>query len=106
MKKIKGKTELIWDENERKDYLTGFQKRKTERRKHGIAMQLLKDQKAKKEAVKERRAIVEQATHIKLVDIDDDDDEVDEDEEENSDNSGDDEDGNNDEYEREEREAI
>eukprot|EP01042_Synura_sphagnicola_P003384 gene3384-4195_t len=38
--------EVVFDENVRKEWLTGFRKRKQERRKYGLAMQILKDKKS------------------------------------------------------------
>ncbi len=59
MKVVKGGgKEVVWDETSRVDYLTGFKKRKNERRKFGLAMQVMKEAKAKKEVLKERRAQV------------------------------------------------
>ena len=49
------KGEVIFNEQSREEYLTGFHKRKQERRKFGVAMQILKDKKATKEKAKERR---------------------------------------------------
>ncbi len=40
------KKEILFDEKERSDYLSGFHKRKVERRKYGLALQKLKDRKA------------------------------------------------------------
>ncbi|KAJ1455922.1 hypothetical protein M885DRAFT_616746 [Pelagophyceae sp. CCMP2097] len=45
-----------FDEKERREWLTGFSKRKTERRRKGLAYQALKDRKAKLEARAERRS--------------------------------------------------
>ena len=58
MKVVKGAKEVVWDEESRVDYLTGFKKRKNERRKFGLAMQVMKEAKAKKEVLKEKRAQV------------------------------------------------
>lgn len=38
---------LVFDPEARREYLTGFSKRKTERRKFGLAMQKVKDRKAR-----------------------------------------------------------
>lgn len=46
----KKKKEVIFDENSRVEFLTGFRKRKLERRRFGVAMQYLKEKKARKEA--------------------------------------------------------
>ncbi len=51
------KKEVLFDENSRLDYLTGFRKRKTERRKFGLAMEVMKKDKAKREARKELRGL-------------------------------------------------
>ena len=48
MRSNNGKTELIWDRNKRIDFVTGFKKRKDERRK------VAKEQQKQKEA-EERR---------------------------------------------------
>jgi ribosomal RNA-processing protein 17 len=45
----KKKKEVIFDENSRVEFLTGFRKRKQERRQYGLAMQYLKDKKASKD---------------------------------------------------------
>jgi len=44
MKALSGgkKREVIFDENARQEYLTGFGKRKQERRKYGLAMEVCK----------------------------------------------------------------
>eukprot|EP01031_Cornospumella_fuschlensis_P036261 gene36261-43988_t len=47
--------EVKFDEAARVAWLTGFRKRKQERRKYGLAMQILKDKKARKDLVKEKR---------------------------------------------------
>lgn len=51
------KKEVLFDESSRLDYLTGFRKRKTERRKFGLAMEVMKKDKAKREARKELRGL-------------------------------------------------
>lgn len=43
------KREIVFDENSRLEYLTGFGKRKKERRQFGLAMQVLKDKKMLKD---------------------------------------------------------
>ncbi len=45
--------EILFDKKERSDYLSGFHKRKQERRKYGLALQKLKDRKARIEGRKE-----------------------------------------------------
>jgi len=50
-----GTKEVVFDEKARVEWLTGFRKRKQERRKFGLAMQVLKDKKAHKATVKEQR---------------------------------------------------
>eukprot|EP01084_Bolivina_argentea_P195552 335433_1 len=52
-KKTYEKKEILFDEKERSDYLSGFHKRKLERRKYGLALQKLKDRKARIEGRKE-----------------------------------------------------
>jgi len=47
--------EIVFDETSRLDFIQGFRKRKADRRKHGLAMELLKQQKAKREMRKELR---------------------------------------------------
>mmetsp|Transcript_854 Transcript_854/g.1904 ORF Transcript_854/g.1904 Transcript_854/m.1904 type:complete len:256 (+) Transcript_854:99-866(+) len=47
--------EVLFNEDSRTEYLTGFGKRKQERRKYGLAMEVLKKNKAHKEMVKEQR---------------------------------------------------
>jgi len=49
------KLEIKFDPEARKEYLTGFRKRKTERRTFGLAMQRLKDRKNKLDERKDRR---------------------------------------------------
>lgn len=44
----KRKKEVVFDEKSRVEFLTGFRKRKQERRQYGLAMQYLKDKKASK----------------------------------------------------------
>ena len=53
MKVHNGKREVVFDEQAREDYLTGFRKRKGERRKYGLAMQIMKETKQRKEALKQ-----------------------------------------------------
>jgi ribosomal RNA-processing protein 17 len=47
--------EVVFDEEERRAYLTGFRKRKLERRTFGLAMQMIKDRKEKLSEKKEER---------------------------------------------------
>ena len=49
------KVHISFDVDARKEYLTGFAKRKAERRKRGHAFEALKRHKAKKELTRERR---------------------------------------------------
>lgn len=49
------KKEVFFDEASRVDYLVGFRQRKQERRKYGLAMQILKNKKSSKEKSKERK---------------------------------------------------
>jgi len=51
----KGKVQVMFDEQARSEWLTGFGKRKAERRKFGLAMQILKEKKMKKETLKQIR---------------------------------------------------
>eukprot|EP00968_Pinguiococcus_pyrenoidosus_P001162 scaffold52_cov246-Pinguiococcus_pyrenoidosus.AAC.12 len=53
----KRKLEISFDANARKDYLLGFRKRKLERRRHGLAMQALKDRKELLETRQEVRVL-------------------------------------------------
>lgn len=50
------KKEVVFNEDARREWLTGFQKRKTKRRQYGVAMQSLKEKKALKDASVKRRA--------------------------------------------------
>lgn len=54
------KREVIFDENARVDFLTGFRKRKQERRKYGLTKQIEKEQKHHKDEVKSRRQAVKE----------------------------------------------
>lgn len=56
MKGPNGKKEVVFDEAARVAYLTGFRKRKSERRKFGLAMQIVKETRERKEAVKARKS--------------------------------------------------
>lgn len=49
------KREVIFDEESRVEFLTGFRKRKQERRKFGLAMQVMKEKKGLREMRKIRR---------------------------------------------------
>lgn len=51
------KNEVVFDDAARTAYLTGFHSRKQSRRKYGIAMQVLKEKKARKELSKELRQV-------------------------------------------------
>lgn len=54
-------TEVVYDDSARTQWLTSFRQRKTERRKYGLAMQVLKEKKAHKEALKQKRAALIEA---------------------------------------------
>ena len=54
------KREVIFDEDARVDFLTGFRKRKQERRKYGLTKQIEKEQKHHKDEVKSRRQAVKE----------------------------------------------
>lgn len=56
----KGKLEIRFDPSKRREYLTGFSKRKQERRAFGLAMQKVKDRKAKLEDRKATREAKEE----------------------------------------------
>ena len=49
------KKEVVFNEDSRKEWLTGFHKRKQMRRQYGVAMQCLKDKKSLKDAQSSRR---------------------------------------------------
>ena len=53
--------EVVYDDDARVAYLTNFRQRKTERRKFGLAMQIVKDKKAHKDSIKDRRAVLKLA---------------------------------------------
>lgn len=55
------KKEVLFDDAARVNYLTGFRKRKQERREYGHAMEILKKQKKKLDKRKEIRSAVSQA---------------------------------------------
>jgi hypothetical protein len=52
------KKEVIFNEDARVEFLTGFRKRKQERRKFGLAMQVLNDSKAKNMKRKQKREAI------------------------------------------------
>jgi hypothetical protein len=54
------KREIIFDEAARVDFLTGFRKRKQERRKYGLTKQIEKEQKHHKDEIKSRRQAVKE----------------------------------------------
>lgn len=80
------KKEVIFDEKARTEWLTGFSKRKQERRKYGLAMEVLKKQKEHKEFVKEQRSSVRDARGTVTKATNESDAEDDSDEEDASDN--------------------
>ena len=55
------KKELIFDESSRQDWLTGFGKRKQERRKFGLAMEVLKKKKSLQDIRKAKRIVSKEA---------------------------------------------
>jgi len=57
------KVEVSFDADERREYLTGFSKRKKARRVFGLAMQKVKDRKDRLEERKERREAKEERLH-------------------------------------------
>lgn len=57
----KRRLEITFDDAARKEYLTGFRKRKLERRRHGLAMQAMKDRREHLETRKELRESRSQA---------------------------------------------
>lgn len=61
------KREVIFDEQARTQYLTGFGKRKQERRKYGLAMEVLKKNKAHKDMVKEQRNAFKETNDFKTI---------------------------------------
>jgi ribosomal RNA-processing protein 17 len=69
------KKEVLFNENARIEWLTGFGKRKQERRKFGLAMEVIKKQKIHKEGVKEQRNAIKEAKilddHVKMGHSDD-----------------------------------
>eukprot|EP01038_Epipyxis_sp_PR26KG_P009198 gene9198-12407_t len=59
---IKGKKrEIIFNEEDRKNWLVGFGKRKQARRKFGLAMEIIKKKKSHKELLKDSRTALKQA---------------------------------------------
>jgi len=93
----KGKVQVMFNEQARSEWLTGFGKRKAERRKFGLAMQILKEKKLKKETLKQ----------IRMADNDDDDnndndfnnDDINDNNNDNNNNDNDNNDNDNDETE-------
>lgn len=68
LKRGRRKTEIVFDPDARKEYLQGFSERKRQRRAYGLAMQKVKDRKAKLENRKdlkeaERQQIEEAEKH-------------------------------------------
>ncbi len=59
-KKGKMQKEIIFDETSREKYLTGFRQRKTQRRKFGLAMQVIRDKKEHKDALKNRKNVMQE----------------------------------------------
>jgi len=53
--------EVVYDDEARVQWLTTFRQRKTERRKFGLAMQIVKDKKAHKEIIKGKRIALKRA---------------------------------------------
>jgi hypothetical protein len=68
MKALTGgkKKEVIFDEQARTEWLSGFHKRKQERRKYGLAMEVLKKAKAHKDMLKEHRNIMKDEREEKI----------------------------------------
>ncbi len=58
---VKNKKEVIFNEEDRTKWLTGFRQRKTERRKYGLAMQIVKEKAAHKEVLKVKRKQTKEA---------------------------------------------
>jgi Nucleolar protein 12 (25kDa) len=56
------KREVIFNEAARQEWLTGFSKRKQERRKFGLTMQVEKDKKKHKDEVKTKRQVIRETT--------------------------------------------
>ena len=52
--------EIVFDEAAREHYLTNFRQRKTQRRKFGLAMQVLKEKKTHKDALKHRKNVMQE----------------------------------------------
>jgi len=52
--------EIIFDEAAREQFLTGFRQRKTQRRKFGLAMQVLKEKKSHKDALKHKKNVMQE----------------------------------------------
>ena len=71
------KGEVIFNENARVDFLTGFRKRKQERRKFGLAMQVINEKKERSLKRKELRTAVKSVLTIPDLNNDDDDNNID-----------------------------
>ena len=56
------KRAVVFDEQSRQDYLTGFHQRKQERRKFGLTMQVLKDKKKRRTAKADARNYIKTST--------------------------------------------
>lgn len=56
------KREVIFSETARQEWLTGFSKRKQERRKFGLTMQVEKDKKKHKDEVKTKRQVIRETS--------------------------------------------
>mmetsp|Transcript_7772 Transcript_7772/g.6943 ORF Transcript_7772/g.6943 Transcript_7772/m.6943 type:complete len:237 (+) Transcript_7772:56-766(+) len=73
---------VVFNEESRQEFLTGFRKRKLERRKFGLAMQIMKDKKSLKQKAKEKRdttakAISNHINETQSNDSDDDEENID-----------------------------
>lgn len=69
MRALKGrgkKTEVVFDDDARVQWLTGFGKRKQERRKYGLAMEVLKKNKEDHETRKGKKAIIKEAKTVQI----------------------------------------
>lgn len=63
------KRELVFNEQSRVDYLTGFRQRKKERRQYGIAMQVLKDKKSLRDKRPKLGKLLQDEGEIKEKDV-------------------------------------
>ena len=63
------KKEVVFNEVARTEWLTGFHKRKQERRKYGLAMQVMKDKKSHKDTVKEQRSLIKASSALALKEL-------------------------------------